>query len=90
MKFDELEKQNGKRLTLRQKAFLESEDAATVKMQLKLMVSDPVYNTRASYHSSILAGTSFVDKHMLYLSLHPAISIQHYLSNLRLKSKIRM
>ena len=90
MKFEELEKQCGKKLTLRQKAFLESDAATLAKNQLTLMVNDPVYNTRVAYQSSPAStATTFVGWHMLYLSLHPKLSPQHYLANLRLKLKVR-
>lgn len=89
MQYDELEKQNGRRLTLRQKAFFSSEDASAIQVQLKRMLSDPVYNTAVSY-SDTVCGRNFVDKHLLYLSLHPNVSPQYYVANLRLKSKIRI
>jgi len=90
MNYDEIEKLNGKHFTLSQKEFFNSDAAAKVRMNLVLMDSDPLYNTTASYQYFNMAGLSFVDKHMLYLSQHPNVSHQHYLSNLRLKSKIRV
>ena len=88
MKYDDIENQSGKRLTLRQKEFFGSSDAVLARAQLKLMDKNPRYNTCLLYFSSKEEGLSFVNKHMLYLSTHPTISVQQYISNLKLKSKI--
>jgi hypothetical protein len=81
--------QTRKSLTLHQQAFMKSEAGVDAKEQLQLMVNNPLYNTRETYSSGPELSTSFVDKHMLYLSEHPKLSVQHYLSNLRLKTKLR-
>jgi hypothetical protein len=78
----------GKQLTLRQKAFFKTDEAKTAVTQLKRMVDDPIYNTRETYSSNAANTASFVDRHMIYLSEHPNLSVHHYLSNLRLKTKI--
>jgi hypothetical protein len=70
-----MQKNNGptvKRLTMQQQAFFTSEAGMKAKLQLKSMVNNPASNTR----------------HLLYLSEHPKLNTQHYLSNLRLKTKI--
>ena len=90
MQDNDIEKQTGKRLTLQQQSFFKSDAALNARSELTLMMGDVRYNTRATYRSGNEAGLSFVDQHLLYLSLHPNVSTQHYLSNLRLKSKIRI
>lgn len=78
-----------KALTLQQQAFMKSEAGTEARSQLLRMVEDPAYNTQETYSSGPELSTSFVDKHMLYLSERPKLSVQHYLSNLRLKTKLR-
>ena len=89
MQNDGLHTNSGKRLTLQQQAFMKTEEGRRVRTQLKVLASDPAYNTLGTYAAGDAPDTSFVDKHMLYLSEHPKLSTQHYLSNLRLKTKIR-
>lgn len=73
-------------------SFYESIDGVDVKERLLLMVTDTAFNTDSSYtaNSNLYPDNkiSFVDKHMQYLSLHPAIDPYHYLSNLRLITKL--
>lgn len=88
MKYDEIERQSGKRLTLRQQQFFSSDKANQVRIQLNLIVKNSKYNTSPSTLGN-LEGLSFVDKHLLYLSLHPNLDIWGYLSNLRVKIKLR-
>lgn len=74
---------------MRQQDFFQSDEARKAAIQLRLMVNDPAYNTRQTFSALTGGSTSFVDKHMWYLSEHLNINVQHYLSNLRLKTKIR-
>jgi hypothetical protein len=69
--------------------FLASEEAVTIKQQLRLMVDDPRYNTQSFYTSMQDEDISFVEKHIAYLSEHPKIKTSEYLSNLRLRTKLR-
>jgi hypothetical protein len=78
-----------KPLTIQQQAFLKSDVGIKARIQLKLMVNDPSYNTRETYSSTSPSNTLFVDKHMVYLSEHPKLNAQHYLSNLRLMTRIK-
>jgi len=74
----------------RQQAFFKSEAAMTAEAELKLMANDPRYNTQgtfsARYSSNLMP---FVERHMKYLSEHPKLDTQHYLSNLKLMTKIK-
>lgn len=78
------------RYTLQQQAFFKSEAAMMAKVELKLMDGDPKYNTRASFSAGQDTDISFVDRHMKYLSEHPKLNPRHYLSNLRLMTKIKL
>ena len=78
----------GKRLTMRQQDFLESETGVEARQRLELMVGDLKFNTSAGITGNTESLT-FVDKHMLYLCEHPKLSTEHYLANLRLKTRVR-
>lgn len=68
--------------------FLDSELAEALREQLKSMVDDPQFNTQSTYSPSSVDGLDFVDKHIAYLSKHLSLNPQHYLSNLRLMTRI--
>ena len=53
------------------------------------MAADENYNTRTTYSTSDKDGISFVEKHMEYMGLYPNLDHQQYISNLKLKTKIR-
>jgi hypothetical protein len=76
------------RTTLGQQKFFNSEEAVRVRESLQSMVDDPCFNTQLPYTANPESTRSFVDKHMTYLSLHPKVNPQHYLSNLRLMTRI--
>jgi hypothetical protein len=78
------------RFNSRQEAFFKSEAAITAKLELKVMANDPQYNTRGTFSAKHASHTiPFVERHMKYLSEHPKLDTQHYLSNLRLMTKIK-
>ena len=68
--------------------FLASDLAKTLRAELQSMVDDPQYNTQTSYSPTSEERLEFVDKHILYLSKHLSLNPQHYLSNLRLMTRI--
>ncbi len=74
-------------------AFLESEEAVSVKQELLSMAKDMTYNTLSSYSANSDTYPDnlipFVDKHMSYLNTHPSVDTEHYLANLRLMTRIR-
>lgn len=73
--------------------FYDSEEGLEIKRTLQLMDSDSTYNTVASYSADAVRYLNnlmpFVDKHMEYLNVHPATNARQYISNLRLKTRIR-
>jgi hypothetical protein len=60
---------------------------------LNTLEDDPTYVTENGYTSDRVKYPDgimpFVEKHLLYLHQHPAVNPLHYLSNLRLKLRIR-
>lgn len=69
--------------------FLASDAAVLAREQLMKMMDDPEFNTRSTYSPSSEERMLFVDKHMKYLGQHPNLNPQHYLSNLRLMTRIK-
>ncbi len=69
--------------------FLASDEAAWAKEQLEVMVSDSRYNTptKPFYIHDQPEDVSFAEQHLRYLSEHPQIKVQEYISNLRLKTR---
>lgn len=72
--------------------FLASDQATWAREQLQLMVEDSQYNTpsKPSYTYPDTGNISFIEWHIMYLCEHLQITPQDYLSNLRLKTKIRV
>jgi hypothetical protein len=69
--------------------FLDSEEAKEIRITLNEMMKDPEFNTKSMYSSSAGGDVLFVDKHMEYLSQHTTLNVDHYLSNLRLMTRVR-
>ncbi len=81
-------------MALRQRRdFVESEEGKATRQKLQTMVADTSYNTAPGYTNDSTTYTNnlipFADKHMNYLVTHPAVNIEHYISNLRLMTRIR-
>ena len=70
--------------------FLDSSEALEIRDLLKDMMTDPEFNTKSMYSPSAGGDVLFVDKHMDYLSQHTALNVSHYLSNLRLMTRVRV
>ena len=72
--------------------FYESDEGRAVKQALIKMDSDDSYNTKPTYSPDTESypgnEVPFVKKHMQYLGSHPTDPM-HYLSNLRLMTRIR-
>ena len=70
-----------------------SEIGTEVRNALMALELDPKYITDVSYTANQETYPDgvmpFVEKHLLYLHQHPAVNPSYYLSNLRLKLKIR-
>jgi hypothetical protein len=74
-------------LTPAQRRFYASEQCTAAHMALQQMVDNPQYNTDSSYFSG--NELSFIDRHLYYLSTHPATLVEGYISNLKLMTRIR-
>jgi hypothetical protein len=64
-----------------------------VKDYLLGMVEDPAFATLSAYRADVAKWPdhkiSFVDIHLTYLRNHPQVNSEDYLSNLRLRSRVR-
>lgn len=73
--------------------FFDSEEGILARQKLQALVDDDAYNTRDSYSADTEQYPDgvipFVDKHMEYLRTHPKVQIDHYIANLRLRTKNR-
>lgn len=73
--------------------FFESETGLKVQEILSRMLEDGAFNTNSSYSADTNQYPDnlipFVDKHMHYLNTHPNIDPQHYISNLRLLTRLK-
>jgi hypothetical protein len=72
--------------------FSNSEVGIETRSALERLQRDLAYNTSAGYHANETLYPDnlipFVEKHMQYLSAHPAVNPTYYLANLRLMTKI--
>lgn len=76
--------------TQRGQLFLESQEGVSAYQELIKMVDDTNYNTASTFSPSAQDGNlAFIDKHMNYLCAHLNVNTAHYLSNLRLITKVR-
>lgn len=76
--------------TQRAQEFLKSPEGHAAYAELLKMVGDEAYNTASTFSPSAENGDLlFVDKHMNYLCTHLGVNTTHYLSNLRLITKVR-
>jgi len=73
--------------------FFDSEIGVHIRDLLQAMVSDAHYNTQAAYSADAEQYPDhvipFVDKHMNYLYMHPALEPLKYIANLRLMTRKR-
>lgn len=73
--------------------FFESEEGLEIEKLLQNMAADMAFNTQSSYSANSTLHPdnliSFVEKHMNYLNLHPAINPREYIANLRLMTRLR-
>lgn len=81
--------------TLKKKSdFFETQEGIEVEKALRAMVEDSAFSTESSYSANAVIYPnnliSFVDKHMNYLKQHQNVNPTHYLSNLRLMTKIKV
>ncbi|MDN5275448.1 MAG: hypothetical protein JWN33_97 [Candidatus Saccharibacteria bacterium] len=74
--------------TLNAQQFYKSEEANVIRTGLNEMMKSPSFNTRSTYSPKSTEDITFVDKHMTYLSTHPKVNPNEYMSNLRLMTRI--
>ena len=77
-----------KAMTPAQKRFYASEQCTIARDALGDLANSSDYNTQSSYFSGSELG--FVERHLHYLSTHPATNVAGYLSNLRLMTRIKL
>ena len=79
--------------TKKRSNFFDSEEGLKARQALEALVDSEGYNTNDGYSSDAEKYPDgvmpFVDKHMEYLRTHPMISVDHYLANLRLRTRAR-
>jgi hypothetical protein len=68
--------------------FFNSEEGMELRSELVRMTQSDEFATRTMYSTNDKDGLTFVDKHMRYMSLYPALNRQQYISNLKLMTKI--
>lgn len=77
----------------RKSTFFDEEEGLKIKQALVEMATNVNYNTESSYSANALLYPDhlipFVEKHINYLLTHPSTDPQHYISNLRLMTRIR-
>ncbi len=73
--------------------YFESEEGQKFKLALREMASSNTYITRSGISADMTLYPDqtipFVEKHMEYLRNHPTVDPEHYLSNLRLMTRVR-
>lgn len=79
--------------TKKRSNFLESEEGVRAKEKLEAMVENNDFITTDGFSADMEQHPdgviSFVDCHMEYLRTHPQIQVDHYLANLRLRTRNR-
>jgi hypothetical protein len=70
-----------------QKRFYASEQCEEARKALEQMVHSSSYNTDSTYFQG--NALDFVERHLHYLSTHPAANLAGYLSNLKLMTNIK-
>jgi hypothetical protein len=74
-------------MNTRTKSFYESQKGIALREELIRMTESESYNTNSTYSTLDPNGITFVEKHMKYMSLYPAMNCEQYVSNLKLKTK---
>lgn len=70
--------------------FFTTQEGAEIEAELRRMAADSNYKTDPSYSANADDHLiSFVEKHKHYLMQHQSLDPRHYLSNLKLMTKIR-
>lgn len=79
--------------TFKRSDFITSEDGIKATEILNQMFLDDAYITQPSFSANSEKYTDnlipFIDKHLNYIQSHPSTNYEHYLSNLKLMTRIR-
>jgi len=78
---------SGHLLTHAQKRFYASSACEEARELLQALVDDPAYNTDPSRLMDNF--TTFVERHLYYLSGHPQTNLNGYISNLKLMTSTK-
>jgi hypothetical protein len=74
----------------RKSDFFTTDEGVEIEAELRKMAADQSYKTESSYSvNSTDNQITFVDRHKNYLMQHQNLDPRHYLSNLKLMTKIR-
>lgn len=74
---------------LTREQFLQTDVGTSAVKELQRMTSSADYTTIKAYDPCVGHKQSFVDRHINYLVKHPHVSPLHYLSNLRVMTKVK-
>lgn len=74
-------------ITMNQKRFYASQQCNEAREALEKLVKNPSYNTDSDYYNG--ATLDFVNRHLQYLSTHPLVKIDGYVSNLKLMTSTK-
>jgi hypothetical protein len=69
-----------------QKRFYTSELCKEARERLQDLVNSSEHDTDSTYYKEALA---FVDRHLQYISLHPKVNLDGYISNLKLMTSVK-
>lgn len=73
--------------------FLTTAEGVVFVQSLQKMLEDNAYNTQPGYTSNTELypdnSIPFIKQHIEYITNHPAVDPQHYLSNLRIMTRVR-
>lgn len=79
-------------VTKKRANFYDTAEGEETREALRLMEADKAYRTESDYSTNSEKYPDnripFIDKHMKYLSEHQSVNLKHYLSNLRLMTRI--
>jgi len=84
---DSLEVEGASVLSLSQQRYYASDQCEQARRALEQMMHSPAYNTDSSYFHD--DAYDFVERHLNYLSTHPPLNLDGYLSNLRLMTSVK-
>lgn len=76
-------------MDIRTERFMKTERGIALHATLTSMARSKHYKTETSYSPGYKNGQSFVMKQMAYMSQYPDLNYNQYVSNLKLKTRIK-